>query len=198
METQTVPIFSTHLSQTQLDLDNEEIADWARSLRAKAAADRPGGWQSGPIDFASPPIHDLVASVKAHLRFLAEEIYGFKENVSLKLVNGWINFNDPGLEPINNNYYHLHTSCFTSLVYYVDCAEDSGELVLIPPHQMVDYALPVQLVEQFNIFNSQRWRIQPRTGKLVSHPAWINHFVDPNRSDRERITIAFNAILDVK
>lgn len=198
MQTQVLPIFSTHLSETQLELDNEEIADWARSLRAKIAVDRAGGWQSEPIDFASPPIHDLVASVRSHLKFLSENIYGFKDNVSLKLVNSWINFNDPGLEPINNNYYHLHTSCFASLVYYVDCAEDSGDLVLIPPYQTVEYALPSQLIEQYNIFNSQRWRIKPAPGKLVSHPAWIHHFVDPNRSDRERISIAFNAVLDVK
>jgi len=196
--TQTLPIFATHLSEEALELNNEEIVEWVHSLRAKSVGERPGGWQSPWIDFASPPIHDLVAHVRAHLTYLSEEIYGFKKDVGLKLANGWINCNDPGLEQLNNNYYHLHTSCFTSMVYYVDCAPDSGDLVLIPPHQMVDYALPFQLVEKFNIFNSQRWRVSPLPGKLVSFPAWVNHFADPNRSDRERISIAFNAILDVK
>lgn len=198
MQTQTVPIFATHVSEESLELDNEAIAEWAHSLRAKSVGERPGGWQSPWIDFASPPINDLVTAVKSHLDYLSKEIYGFKDGVKLKLANGWINCNDPGLEQLNNNYYHLHTSCFTSVVYYVDCKEDSGDLVLIPPHQMIDYALPFQLVEQFNIFNSQRWRIKPRQGKLVSFPAWINHFADPNRSDSERISIAFNAILDVQ
>jgi len=193
-----MPIFSTPCCEQMLEIDNESLRDYAKNQRAKSFTDRPGGWQSPWLDLSAEPIQPLVTAVQAHMDHVAKEVYELRDGANIKLVNGWININDPGLEQLNNNFYHLHTSCFVSVVYYVDCPDDCGDLVLIPPHQMVDYALPHQLIGTFNIFNSQRWHIKPKQGKLASFPAWINHFAQPNRGNRERISIAFNGILDVK
>ena len=190
-------IFPTPFSEEQLDIDNAMLLSYAQQMRDREDSGRSGGWQSAWLDLNAKELSPLVKGVQDHFDRLSKELYTFPDNITIKLTNGWFNFNDPGEQQLNNNYYHLHGGFFTSAVYYIDVDTDtSGNLVLIPPHNFLDYALPFQLVQQFNQFTAQRFHVQPLNSKLVTFPSWINHYAEPNRSQHTRVCVAFNGVID--
>ena len=190
-------IFPTLFTDEQLDIDNRSLLAYAQQMRSREDTGRTGGWQSAWLDLNAVELAPLIRAVQAHLDRLSREVYTFPDNITIKLANGWFNLNDPGEQQLNNNYYHLHGGFFTSTVYYIDVEPDSsGNLVLVPPHGFLDYALPFQLVQQFNQFTAQRFHVQPQNSKLVTFPSWINHYAEPNRSTKTRVCVAFNGIIN--
>jgi uncharacterized protein (TIGR02466 family) len=54
------------------------------------------------------------------------------------------------------------------------------------------YALQEETLSTFTEYNASIWSILPEAGKLIIFPAWLEHYVEPNTSTEERISIAFN------
>jgi len=107
--------------------------------------------------------------------------------------NEWININYPHGAETNINQVHMHDRNVVSFVYYVQADEGCGNLTLFSPHQLYDQAVPYRYIKQPNVWNSTRFRIEPRPGKLVCFPSYLLHQANANKSKRDRISIAFNA-----
>ena len=43
-----------------------------------------------------------------------------------------------------------------------------------------------------NPFTATETRMRPEAGRFYVFPAWLEHGVEPNRGDSERVSIAFN------
>ena len=46
--------------------------------------------------------------------------------------------------------------------------------------------------KHWNAFNSAEYFIEPTPGDLIIFPSTINHWVEPNPSKNDRISLAFN------
>ena len=191
-----VPLFSSPLGWNQLTIPNQPIEDFCyKALSESTAKFKNMGWQSGFLDVETPELKDLVDEVKSNLKYVSE-LYAIKPEHELKLTNMWININRPGGMGLQNNVMHLHPGKFVSFVYYVKVSPGCGNLHLLSPLEAsVGYAIPDQIYGQLNMFNSLRWIIAPEVGKLAMFPSWVQHFADPNNSNEDRISIAFNAEL---
>ena len=86
---------------------------------------------------------------------------------------------------------HNHIPATWSGVYYVQADNYCGNLTLIAPHQLYDFAVPYRYIKQPNAWNSTRFSIKPEPGKLVCFPSYLLHSADINHSNRDRISIAF-------
>ena len=72
--------------------------------------------------------------------------------------------------------------------YYHQCDGDEGNLVLYNPIPYIQYG---QFPE--NIYTcGGELPVQIQKGKLVMFPSWLQHRTDCNKTDKERISIAFN------
>lgn len=192
-------IFSVPFGEIKLDVDNDKLTDFAYKIKQKEPGEpRAGGYQSPWIDLDEPLWKPLVDEVNKNAAILGEKLYMLKPGLTIEVVNGWVNINNPGREQLNNNYYHMHGGYFLSFVYYAKVNQNSGNLVLNPPHNMLDYVLNEHLLENINLFNHQRWHVKPEVGKLVCFPAWITHFAESNQSNEDRISFAFNAVIKQK
>ncbi len=49
-------------------------------------------------------------------------------------------------------------------------------------------------VTELTAYNTDQVVVQVEEGTMVIFPAWLAHSVDPNRSDRERISVSFNVM----
>lgn len=182
-----------------LDIDNQKLIEYSYVLKKNnPGSPRNGGWQSEWLNLEAQELQPLVSIIKTKMQETATNLYQFHDDYTINLKNGWININEPKGEQLNNNYYHMHGPYFISMVYYIQTAENCGKLNLVPPHGFLDYTIPEQLLTNLNPFNSQRYQIDPAPGKLVAFPAWITHFADINNSDVDRISIAFNGMLELK
>lgn len=109
------------------------------------------------------------------------------ETLKMKLF-GWMNVNPKD----GYNAPHTHPGAHWSGVYYVSQPEtddgSSGMIEFVAPR--VD--LPHWEILQTSAFRLKR-RIRPSAGEIILFPSYLLHWVYPNETDADRVTIAFNA-----
>ncbi len=189
--TQFAELFTTPVWQTQITgVDNDQIKEYCLGLRKKYPGVRisnRGGWHSKELDTPLPKaldelIHDLTAYIN---QFAGQHT----KATDLILGNWWININGKG----DYNAEHDHQNALISAVYYVEVlADNTGDLLLhredVSRYYLGKYKDPI------TNFSLQSFSISPKTSKLILFPAWSKHSVEPNQSDTERISIAFNFV----
>jgi hypothetical protein len=99
--------------------------------------------------------------------FHAQLVEFFKDYT---ITRAWFNVNGPG----HSNRRHRHHVGETSAVLYLQVPENSGRIVF----------------QQGRVFN----RIQPTVGKLLVFPSNLMHEVEENKSQENRISMAFNLV----
>jgi uncharacterized protein (TIGR02466 family) len=125
--------------------------------------------------------------------FKAVNYYSSKDNVfsdafknidkkQLK-IHYWTNINPPG----SRNVLHSHKSAIFSGVYYIQGSE-TGSLRIINPANI--------LGDCNNLSPYTRdFYYDPKDRDLILWPSWLPHEVEVNKSNKERINIAYDIVL---
>jgi uncharacterized protein (TIGR02466 family) len=145
------------------------------------------GWQSDTLTVPSAQIDLLVKEILDRAEDL-KSIIGFKKDYSFYLSNLWINISQTSAF----NRPHIHSDSILSGVYYVDCNADSGSIVFLHPSIAQKILINESTVDSFTKFSASTNFVTPGIGRLVLFPSWLEHYVEPNLSTDERISIAFN------
>ena len=100
----------------------------------------------------------------------------------------WGNINPKG----GYNFTHVHPSGWMSAVYYVDLPKGAPGIAFEDPRpaRMMDFQRSCLIADEY-------YGHDPKTGQLVLFPSWLPHFVNPNTTDQNRISISFNVELIV-
>jgi uncharacterized protein (TIGR02466 family) len=181
---------SVLLTDTLESIDNEELKKYAIMLRDQdngVIKSNFLGWQSDTLSIPNEQIQLLVDSIIQRVSILKSRL-GFKDDVKIYLNNLWININQKS----SFNRPHVHPGSTLSGTYYVDCDIDSGKLVFKHPSMGLQYSIKDDAIEGFTEYNAASWTVLPEIGKLIIFPSWLEHYVEPSVSERERISIAFN------
>ena len=98
---------------------------------------------------------------------------------------------------INNkdafNEKHHHGNSALSAAYYVKAEKNAGNIDFFDPRQANVFHHPTS--KEVNNVNAQVQSVTPKPGTLVLFPSYLEHKVNPNLSDDERIVISFNVTL---
>jgi uncharacterized protein (TIGR02466 family) len=192
-------LFYTPLLRFRLP-DHEELDDalMAEGKRLRGTSEgvnksNRGGWHSEGNLFDDPaePIQALrqaaVLSVMEAVRSVTSKID--PERFEMKLF-AWMNMNPTG----GFNAPHTHPGAHWSGVYYVRQPKvetgNSGMIEFLDPRS----DLPNWRILQSKAFRPKR-KIRPEAGEIVLFPSYLVHWVYPNETGGERVTIAFNATL---
>jgi uncharacterized protein (TIGR02466 family) len=101
----------------------------------------------------------------------------------------WININPPGA----SNKIHFHANCHFSGIYYISLKPpECGSIFFRDPRvasRMLTYP-----TTQPTEFTSDEVRMDPEAGRMYVFPGWLEHGVEENRSDQDRVSIAFNVV----
>ena len=150
-----------------------------------------GGWHSkvNIFDGDAPSIAQVrSAAVEAVEAVTAKVSSKFDPaKFSLKLF-GWMNSNPSG----GYNAPHTHPGAHWSGVYYVSQPEvEEGS------SGMIEFLDPRSDLPHWNLLDAgafrNKIRFRPAVGELIIFPSFLMHWVHPNETDEERVTIAFNA-----
>jgi uncharacterized protein (TIGR02466 family) len=95
----------------------------------------------------------------------------------------WVNVNEPG----SRNMMHSHCAFHYAAIYYLQ-ATDTGCLIMSNPANKLSECNPG------SPYTGDVY-IDPKDGDLFLWPAWVPHEVDVNKSNKQRINIAFNLTL---
>ena len=146
---------------------------------------KPGeAWQSDQELHKLDEFADLVSCINSTtrriLRFLrigydAFEITGCWANISARWASHSI---------------HSHPNNFLSGVYYVQTQPGADTIDFHDPRVQAGIIRPpvIELTAQ----NTDQVVVRVKNGTLLVFPSYLQHSVDPNRSDKERISISFN------
>lgn len=155
-----------------------------------------GGWHSSGnlFDNNAPCVQYLKMVAKAAVISATRGI-GAKADLDtlvLKLF-AWMNANPTG----GFNAPHTHPGAHWSGVYYITQPDvdigPSGKIEFLAPRT----DLPNWRLLQASAFNSKK-SLRPMPGEMILFPSYLVHWVYPNETPHERISIAFNATFKKK
>jgi uncharacterized protein (TIGR02466 family) len=183
-------IFTTAVAVEQLDLDNQALEEYCKQhIYASNAYAEDKETQTDYLDLKDPALAELVEIVRIkanELHVRLELHHGFHHTVK----EAWANLNDP--EP--TRIPHQHAASAFTCVYYIKGDENSGPIRLMSPVVSKEQVVEPKHIDVYNGFTASAWDYAPVPGRLIIFPSWIYHFVQPNRSGSERMSIAFNTV----
>ena len=104
----------------------------------------------------------------------------------VKISSMWAIINRGGAA----NAKHHHGNSDISAAYYVRAPKNCGEIVFYDPRPAPVYSHPLSIKP--NSLNAMVNTISPVEGGLVLFPSYLDHSVNTNISNEERIVISFN------
>ena len=180
--------FPTQIYIKEFNLDNNQltndIVNWSKQDPGLSKTNV-NGWHSKSDMHQKPEYKPLVDQ----LFQMQQEI--FKEDCLADqpvLGNMWANINPPG----GFNRPHIHPNSLWSGVYYVKTPKDCGHLKLEDPKTRAEMVMPKRTQDQLPQYLWREVHYEPIAGRCIMFPSWLNHTVDPNRSNDIRISVSFN------
>ena len=114
------------------------------------------------------------------------------ETQVVKITNMWAIINKD--RAFNERHHHGNSSL--SAAYYVKAEKNSGDIIFFDPRQANVFHHPAS--KEANSLNCQVQSVTPKAGTLVLFPSYLEHKVDENLSNEERIVISFNIKIQMK
>lgn len=191
-------IFPEFVYDNILDVDNESILSYCLSWREHSPGRKisnVGGWQSHNIqdeDLAETPLRMLSQVMKSVFYDVFEEA-GYKTDGKQIYLDAWININGRG----HYNDIHVHHNSMLSAVYYVKVPEYSGNLKLYRNTGTFSKFYGKDLVNHKNTsYTNSVVEFVPVEKSVLIFPSYIPHSVDASSNYDERVSIAFNSVLN--
>ena len=105
---------------------------------------------------------------------------------AIEITACWANVSAPGAA----HRTHSHPNNFLSGVYYVQTHAGADTINFHDPRPQTAIIRPP--VSGLTAENADQVVVTVKDGTLLLFPAWLQHSVDANRSDRERTSVSFN------
>lgn len=138
-----------------------------------------GGWQSSSDLFKNPVCESLC-------NYISKIVCSTTNINNIKFHQMWASINKKN----DFNTVHSHTNVFDlSGVYYVKVPVNSGNIVFRDPRQG-------QIHSNSKLYGSDSEQFMPFECMLLIFPSWLEHYVLPNLSDNDRISISFDITLE--
>ena len=166
----------------------DELIDYAYDYKKKdpkgVSLSNRGGWQSEGFEIIN---EDDVLQL-----FLINCLSNFppiKESVQLRGY-AWININKPG----DYNIKHVHPTNNLSGVLWIKCLENSGDIVFDSPNNFESFLENKSYNDDFKKSNfiDDSYHCYPTEGRMIVFPSHLEHHVQENKSNEDRISVSFN------
>ena len=163
---------------------NRDIVAALAGLGAPLEGLRPGeNWQSDHGLHERAAFRPLLEWVEAAA---ANALSYLRVARPLMITGCWANVNAPG----TGHRLHSHRNNYLSGAYYVQVQEGADSINFFDPKPQAGVIRPA--ATQPTAENTEVAMVRVKTGSLLLFPAWLQHAVDVNRSNRARISLSFN------
>lgn len=106
----------------------------------------------------------------------------------LEIERSWINIFKPGAQEAQ----HSHDGSLLSCSYYVEAPKDCGCIVMPDPIGARRSYREFTKTAGSDVLTRREIAVEPQPGRLVMFESWLPHYVQCNKSDQVRISIAMN------
>tara|TARA_B100000131_G_scaffold318115_1_gene361382 strand:+ start:115 stop:702 length:588 start_codon:yes stop_codon:yes gene_type:complete len=175
-------LFTTTVWSTDLDLDLDKLRREVFSFSKTQPSvnfSNAGGYQGHCFDYKP-----LINAIKDNVPRYENPELGHLH------ITAWVNINGKGA--YNTRHTHADGINLLSGVYYVTVPENSGSIVFFDPRPPIFHSMAdMRYYGQGRLNN---YKIEARENRLLYFPSWLEHEVEPNNNDEDRISISFNLI----
>jgi uncharacterized protein (TIGR02466 family) len=184
-------IFKQSIYSFKLNLNLEEInnfcLDFEKNNEGRIVSNL-GGFQSNNLDFNTPIVNKISSLILNNVNYVSKKY--FKLNRSLGISNIWFNIN----RYKDYNSKHTHPKSLLSGVFYSKVPDNSGSIRFFNSESAEIFFADVDMME-FTKYNSSSYLLKPEVSFLHIFPSFLNHSVEPNLSNQERISFSFNTMI---
>jgi uncharacterized protein (TIGR02466 family) len=119
--------------------------------------------------------------LKDHVRAYVGSFNPEMADAPFVVADSWLTNTPRGYQA----FFHKHGAVDLAGAYYVDADEDTGDFSLLHQQQaMATSKLFMEMTRESNY--------PPKTGEILLFPGWMDHAVSINRTNKRRISLAFN------
>lgn len=108
------------------------------------------------------------------------------EEPKLHITASWLNSNPPG----SHHHKHPHPNSKISGCLYLNVSDDTGKFNIYKPEALSDYLTDTKI--EYNKYNYEYVWFAPKRFDLYLFPSYLQHSVDTNTSNMNRVSLAFN------
>ena len=178
-----VQLWPTNLIVSSIELDTSNlISEIYRLNKIESVVSKSnyGGWQSNTDLNNNLVFQELITKISDILFFTIKPA-----SIAFKQMWACINkTHDFNVIHSHGNQYHF------SGVFYLQVPENSGDICFRDPRQG---ALNSATQIVFNEGDTENFT--PTTNMIILFPSWLEHYVLPNNTTQDRISISFDLVL---
>lgn len=115
---------------------------------------------------------------------------GYSGYKNLIIEDSWLNLFQKG----NYEMPHNHYGSFISGVYYVSSNERCSKFYF--EDHIETRKMWYEYHKQFQTNDTQAIKYSPVEGRMLLFPSWLIHGVLPNEAETERVSLAFNLVIE--
>ena len=183
-----LPLFSSPVVNTCVDVDAKSVLEKLKTLEFRrtdhslAANDDTATGISESLSILNH-FPELKKAIEEKLEYFIREILLYK-TVKYKITTSWGTETFPG----GLGQGHIHSNSWLSGVYYPETCSSLQFMKVVRPF------LQIENPEEWNIWNSLQWDIEPVENTLLLFDSQQNHKVSRNMTNDTRYSIAFNVM----
>jgi len=168
-------------------VDNE-IMDRIKNTEFEVMASGNGKYTKSKYILFSDQLKSLREEVDFHVNQFVYETLKVSENLSFYLTNSWVVKHSPG----DWGQRHFHTNSVISGVLYLECPENSGDIVFHRDN-FYPFSSTISLdYSELNFYNTLKANFKTKKNKIILFPSMVVHSIDKNLSNEDRYSLAFN------
>ena len=147
------------------------------------------GWHSKDFNMQETEPKNFIKNISPSIEKVIVDMNWEKEKQLVKISNMWAIINTGG----STNSRHQHGNSTISGAYYVRAPRNCGNIVFYDPRPAPVFCYPEAVSS--NLLNAHINSVTPKEGALILFPSYLDHSVNENLSNDERIVISFNIII---
>jgi uncharacterized protein (TIGR02466 family) len=182
-----IETFKNCVGEISLNENLNDLIKFSKKLKKEKGESKSnaGGFHSKNLNLKELILKSLIKNIEYHSNVFAKEI--LKINKDLKIGSMWMNINYYK----DSNKLHAHPFSIMSGAFYIKTPKNCGNLIFDVNNMSRCFVNPNSIVG-YNSYNSSEWGFVPKPNVLYLFPSWYLHYVEPNMSKEERISISFN------
>ena len=144
------------------------------------------GWHSKEDLYSHEDFKEITQDIMFHSQQCFNAL-SVEEKYSPEMTGLWGIINPPGAR----NNIHTHPLNYLSGVLYLKVPKNSGNIVFIEPRPQAEvFEPPRNLDLSAHLAHTVQWEAKEKN--LIFFPSWLQHEVQENNSNQDRIILSFN------
>ena len=188
MQTKIEPLFAEPIFRTNIrsSISEEQIA---LIQNLKMVQNQTNVISEDLYIFKRPELRSIAKAVQEALNAFARDVMGVSQ--TLYVTQSWALTNPPGV----GMHGHTHSNSVVSGSLYYAPLPNPPSNMIFDRHRTYQQIQLRPDADKTNIYNAPYRAIQPQQGDVILFASDIQHLVEPNASQMNRHSIAFNSFV---